>query len=470
MTVQMGHFMFFYPFSYKTHSFNAFTSALEQHGFHFYENDINALDSAYYNEETAVSHKKLSQYFYPFVEDKLFNREVSLNTFNRFSKKFNIDGLLQTHLEQIPFRLFSADVHLCPFGVGFLILRTKIEGPMPFDTAMQFAHNLRELESEVKPQFKHRLTSNDQPFATVQDWIHTEIAPMLESFYIDYSYLGANASKMPFFEDERMYVNHYLVLSEDQPITDDILFRAGQLNGYDQNGKPYSDSTNQQYVAKYVEEKVYTRCAPTDQLIITMHATAHVTTRQTNERLAAFYGTNFYTVILHYYYKMMLLKLSFEHSELKWEKDLDIVEELIEEITKFSSRYFFVEVSVRTEGKELSKLIRDILRIDTQYNSIKQTLEELYRVQEDQARDRQNDLLFILTIFSTVSGLFGMNLVIDMFQDKFNWLSVGTFTVLEWFAFIITIAGIGIASLLVGHKLSTTIHRFFDKKRRSKKK
>lgn len=470
MTVQMGHFMFLYPFSYRTHDFETLTKVLEQQGYQFYKSEKEEIEEDYYNDEVAVSHEKLQQYFYPFVEDKLFNSEQSTITFNRFSKKWDVNALLQTHLEQIPFRLFSTDVHLCPFGIGFLILRTKIEAPLSFDAAMQFAHRLRELEKRSKPGLAETITIENRSFTTVQDWIHQEITPMLEQFYVDYSYLGENASKMPFFEDERMYVNHYIVLSEDELVTNEILFRAGQLNGYDKNGEPYIASSNPAYIAKYVEKKLYTRWAPSDQLIITMHATAHVTTKQTNEHLAAFYGTNFYTIILQYFYKMMMLKLSFEHSELTWEKDVDIVEELIEEITKFSSRYFFTEVSVRTEGKELSMLIRDVLRIEEQFRSIKGTLDELYRVQEDQARDRQSDLLFILTIFSTISGLFGMNLIIELFQEKFDWGDLGTFTFPEWLAFILTAAGVIIALSLVGHKLYSKVRTYYDKQKRNRKK
>lgn len=470
MTVQMGHFMFLYPFSYRTYDFKALSQTLCEQGFEFYKSEKGALDDNYYNGEVTVSHDKLRQYFYPFVEDKLFNSELSHISFNRFSKRLDTPALLQTHLEQIPFRLFSVDVHLCPFGIGFLVLRTKIKGPVSFDAAMQFAHRLRELEKRSKNKLTATIMTSSNTFDTVQQWIHDEIVPTLEKYYVDYSFLGENASKLPFFEDERMFVSHYIVLSEDEPITDEILFRAGQLNGYDKNGAPYIASSNDEYIAQYVQEKLYTRWAPTDYLIMTMHAAAHVTTKKTNAHLAAFYGTNFYTIILHYFYKMVLLKLAFEHSELTWEKDIDIVEELIEEITKFSSRYFFVEVSVRTEGKELSKLLLDVLRIEEQYRSIRRTLDELYQVQEDQARDRQSDLLFILTIFSTVSGLFGMNLVIELFQQKFNWISLGSFTLLEWIAFILTIAGVGIATLLVGHKLYSFIRQYFDKKTREKKR
>jgi hypothetical protein len=98
----------------------------------------------------------------------------------------------------------------------------------------------------------------------------------------------------------------------------------------------------------------------------------------------------------------MLLRLSFEYSELQWEKDEDYVEELIELITLFSSRYYFGEVSARTEGKELTQTYREIFHLHPMFEEVKQTLQELYRTQENKANKRHN--MFIHVNRSTVSG------------------------------------------------------------------
>lgn len=74
-------------------------------------------------------------------------------------------------------------------------------------------------------------------------------------------------------------------------------------------------------------------------------------------------SVHYYNLMLHYYYKIILLKVSYEHSEVSWAKDKRYVEELIELISKFYSRYYFEEVSARTEGKELTQKLREVFRL-----------------------------------------------------------------------------------------------------------
>lgn len=462
--------MFFYPFSYRQSKLDEFADSLEKHGYTFYQLSEEANEANYYGENRCVPYETLKQYFYPFIEDKLLAHTVEPVHFNRFSKVFQLAGHLQTSIEKIPFQLISADVLLCPFGIGFLVIRTELQETSSLSSALQFAHLFRILEGKSPRIDSKLLTLQSQSYETLLQLIHNQLAPMLEDYYVDYAYLGENASKMPFFEDERMFVSSYIELEDGAVITDEMLYRCGQLNGYDSAGNPYISSTNPIYIEAFVARHSYRRWAPNYYIVISLHTTCHVTNEQSETNLCSYYGTQYYNVILHYFYKMMLLKLSFEHSELKWEKDKDIVEELIEDITKFASRYYFIEVSVRSEGKELSRLFRAILRIDDQYREIKETLDELYRVQEDQVNDRQNDLLFLLTIFSMISGIYGMNLVIDMLADPFDWSALTSFTVFEWIALALTIIGLVLALTLACNKFYSYVRSYFDKKKRKQKR
>ena len=164
----------------------------------------------------------------------------------------------------------------------------------------------------------------------------------------------------------------------------------------------------------------------------------------------------------------MLLKLIFEHSELKFSKDKDIVEELIEQITKFASRYYFTEVSVRTEGKEISQYFRKVFRIDGLYHETKETLDELYRIQEDRSADRLNKLIFILTIFSMISGIYGMNLVIEMLGEPIQLSDIVDFTLFEWIALILAMLGLFTMAALIINQLfnfTTSIYGKIQRKR-----
>lgn len=162
----------------------------------------------------------------------------------------------------------------------------------------------------------------------------------------------------------------------------------------------------------------------------------------------------------------MLLRLSFEYSELQWEKDEDYVEELIELITLFSSRYYFGEVSARTEGKELTQTYREIFHLHPMFEEVKQTLQELYRTQENKANKRHNMLLFMLTVFTVVSGIYGMNLVIEDWKGKTDWSKVPGYSFFEWISLITALAGISLSIIL----LVTTGSNGFRKKMRQWKR
>lgn len=241
-------------------------------------------------------------------------------------------------------------------------------------------------------------------------------------------------------------------MEEGAEIDEHLLYRAGQLNGRDKNGDPYISSSNKEYIERFVQEHCYERWAPKFHIITTLQGHIHLSSvndESMKKYLNSFHSVSYYTLLIHYFYKLMLLKLVFEHSELKFSKDKDIVEELIEQITKFASRYYFSEVSARSEGKEISHYFRKAFRIDGLYRETKETLEELYRIQEDRSTDRLNKLIFILTIFSMISGIYGMNLVIEMLAEPFNISEIFSFTFFEWIALILMVFGLLTLALLI---------------------
>ena len=56
--------------------------------------------------------------------------------------------------------------------------------------------------------------------------------------------------------------------------------------------------------------------------------------------LSQYMGTHYYNFLIHYFYKIMLLRMSFEYSQIEWEKDEEYVKSLIKFITLFSARYY----------------------------------------------------------------------------------------------------------------------------------
>jgi Mg2+ and Co2+ transporter CorA len=161
----------------------------------------------------------------------------------------------------------------------------------------------------------------------------------------------------------------------------------------------------------------------------------------------------------------MLIRVAYEYSELVWNKDDEYVKSLTKLITLFSSWYYFNEISTRSEGKELAKMFRQSYNIENLFKEVNTTLHELYRNQESVAADRMNLLLFTLTIFTVVSGIYGMNLVIPDWEQPFRWTTVMTYTFFEWISLLTALSGIGLSVFLV----ITTMGNLFWKKLRMKK-
>lgn len=267
-----------------------------------------------------------------------------------------------------------------------------------------------------------------------------------------------------------MFSSAYLMCDEQAELLPEHLFRLGQVDGRTPDGKPFISSTNSQYISNYVQEHAHTRWAPNSYIISSAQAQMTLTNKpfkHCSHSIQEFMGTHYYNLFIHYFYKMMLLKLSYEYSEIKWGKDKQIVNELIELITKFSARYYFEEVVVRTEGREISQMLRKHFRINEHYVETKATLNSLYRTQEDQSDNRSNNLLFILTVFTVISGIYGMNLVIEEWKDSSDLDSVWSYTPFEWVAFITAMSGIGLSIVLVCFNAFKTLQNIV---RRSKRK
>lgn len=184
-----------------------------------------------------------------------------------------------------------------------------------------------------------------------------------------------------------------------------------------------------------------------------------------SKELSHYLGTHYYNFLLHYFYKIMLLRVSFEYSQIEWKKDEEYVKSLIKFITLFSSGYYSQEVSTRSEGKELTQMFQQAFNIDGLFKEVNNTLHELYKSQENNASDKMNTLLFILTIFTVISGIYGMNLVIQDWESPSAWREVSTYTFFEWISLITALSGIGLSAYLV----ATTFGKMLVSKLRRKK-
>lgn len=450
LMIKRAYMTFLFPFAYSTKNRQKIGEVLLKEGFTFFTLNNTALENAFYGDTTII-HEELAQFFYPFLEDKLFPYDMNSPDFIRFSKAFYTQGSLHHLDSRIHYEIMSIDVTLCPFGNGIITVRTNItDTPHDISDILNFIHYFRVLEAKLREEKGAIHHFSFGHCSSTSELLFNYFIPYLQPFLQhqqDNSYEG-----LPFFEDERMYASAYLIAEKEADILPEHLFRLGQVDGRTPAGKPFISSTNAQYIAQYVQDHAHTRWAPNSYIITSAQAQMTLTNlpfEKCTHSIQEFMGTHYYNLFIHYFYKMMLLKLSYEYSEIKWGKDKLVVNELIELITKFSARYYFEEVIVRTEGREISQMLRKLFRINEHYVETKATLDSLYRTQEDQSDNRSNNLLFILTVFTVVSGIYGMNLVIEGWKDSSDFESIWSYTLFEWLAFITALSGIGLSLVLV---------------------
>ncbi|WP_051405093.1 magnesium transporter CorA family protein [Bacillus cihuensis] len=308
------------------------------------------------------------------------------------------------------------------------------------------------LEQILNDEESAKIGCEEKTYREVKDFIFNEMLQGMRH-YIDENKIQATyIGSLPFFVDERMYVIGQLSLTEDSEISKKSLYRAGELNGYDSSGNSYLGALNLDYIERYYKLHVYDRWGDETYYIISENHFVCLTKASGSiqkELISQMYGQLFYSMLLCYYYKIVLLKLSHQHSMIDIEKDQSSTALLIVMIANFSAKFYFPVVNSTTTGKEIFQMTKDIFQIERLYQDVKETLYDLYQSQDKLSGKRQNALLQILTIYTVLSGIFGMNLVIEDGKGNFSWNKFMSYTPSEFFVFFVTMSGL-VISLILG--------------------
>ena len=465
-----AYMTYLFPFSFLEKDRQKLMGQLEKNHFTFFTLDKEELQDKYYGDNIKIMHEELEQFFLPFIEDKLFPASTSNRGFLRYSKVVEESFTYEVNNNKLQISINSIDIILCPFGIGIITVRTAMDQERETLTnILDHISHFRVLESKLPFDKGAKIHYNSKVFENTNELVFDYLCQPLKPFIIHDKKLAGYYGSLPYFEDERMHTSLFLIADDKQKITEDQLFRMAHLDGKDAEGNEFISSSNPDYVKEYVRKRIYDRWAPYTYTIASEHTQVTLSNKkkeQLKEEISQFMSVHYYNLMLHYYYKIMLLKVSFEHSEVSWIKDKRYVEELIELISKFYSRFYFEEVSTRTEGKELTKQLREVFRLHDLFDEVKQTVDDLYRAQDNQSNKRHNSLLFMLTIFTVVSGIYGMNLVIEDWKGKTDWAKVPGYSFFEWIALITSLTGIGLAIALIGY---TSGKRIYDKYRKWKR-
>ena len=470
LNIADAYMTYLFPFSFREKDRQKLMEQLEKQHFTFFTLDNEDLQDKYYGDNIKIVHEELDQFFLPFIEDKLFPQNTDTRGFLRYSKAVEESFTYELNDNKIDFIINSVDIILCPFGIGIITIRTEMDERQETLTNMlDHIGHFRVLEPKLPFDGGSKIYRKNRQFDTTNELVFDYLCQPLKGFIIHDEKLAGYYGSLPYFEDERMHTSIFLVATDETAITDDQLFRVAHLDGKDSNGKEFISSSNPHYVKRYVQDRIHDRWAPSTYTITSEHTQVTLSIKekkQLEKEISQFMSVHYYNLMLHYYYKIMLLKVSFEHSEVSWAKDKRYVEELIELISKFYSRYYFEEVSVRTEGKELTHKLREVFRLNDLFDEVKRTVDDLYRDQENQSDKRHNFLLFMLTIFTVVSGIYGMNLVIEDWKGKTDWAKVPGYSFFEWISLITALAGIGLAIALIGYTAGKGIYEKYRKWKR----
>ena len=455
LAIDHSYMTFVLPFSYKHSHKKSIAEHVKQNGYTYFSLDESNSDQTdrCYGENIKVEVQELEQYFYPYIEHKLFPSSISGKGFHRFTNFINKNYELQIRNSIYSFHVRSIDIILAPFGVAFLSMRIELEQTMDLSDVLDFIQHFRAVDSHLDENkgSKIMMPSGTGKFST-HDFIFNHLCSFLNEIILKDKKMKGYFGSLPYIEDERMFVSNFIVAKEGQPIKPQHLFRVGNLNGKTPEGNPFISSTNPDYITNSLSKSLHDRWAPDLFMLITDHAFSTISNRKASElshELSNYMGTHYFNLLLHYYYKIMLLRMSYEYSQIEWKKDAHYVKSLIKLITLFSSWYYFREISTRTEGKELSTLFRNAFNLDILYNEVSETLQQLYKSQENSRAGQVNTLLFILTIFTVISGIYGMNLVISDWENASGWKNYSTYTLFEWISLITAVTGIGLSAYLI---------------------
>jgi hypothetical protein len=460
---------FIFPISLNRNSQREMKKLLTHDGFVPFYLDNLELEDAFYGEGYRVSHRNMERYYLPFTNSFLFPHKENEAAFQRYSKASGITCDVQTEFCRFQTVIHSVDVILCPFDLCFITLRTQLKGEVTYTEAIEFANRFRVLQKISDEDEKTRVHVGGKEYAEIEEFIFSELVPGLLP-YLDKSEMQATYfEKLPFFVDERMFVQSFYWFGEDEQINESDLYRASRIDGLNRKGEPFIGARNMEYIHAYCTKHAYDRWAPNTYYITDETSFNCLTNQEDNmgHYLAnQMYGEYYYGLLINLFHKIVLLKLSNRYSGVQLEQNQDEIEDLIRDITTFSAKYYFLEVVSQSQGKEIFLVLRKMLESNELYEDVKQTLTDLYKYQANFTTKQSGYLLLILTIYTVISGIYGMNLVIGDLKGHFQWSIIMEYSVFEYLALVVTISGIVIALGLGISTISRMVRDFGRRKQR----
>jgi hypothetical protein len=447
---------FIFPFSIKPGVQEEFKAQLKKDGYTMFFLDDLEMESAYYGEGYRVSHRNMERSYLPFTGNVLFPHEGDPEAFQRFSRAIGCDCTLVSRHNHIPFQVLSADVIICPFKLGFITVRIRLDKPdLTYTEALEFANRFRVLQDVSLSDDLTFVVYGEQRYKEIEDFIFKVIVASTLPYFDRSDMDGAYFETLPFFVDERMYVQGFYHFADNLPVSVEEQYRAARLDGLDDSGHAFISSTNPDYIDGFMAEHAYTRWGPNTFYIMDENAFSCLTNVEglRVKKLAnEMYGEYYYGLLLTLFHKIVLLKLSNRYSRVRFDRNADDIEDLIGNITRFSSKYFFLELMTQSQGKEVFNQLRRIFGNNNLYGEVKQTLADLFKYQGDITDRRTSYMVMIFTVFTVISGIYGMNQVIEDLKGQIDWSVIRGYSLFEYIALVVTFIGL-VTGIILGLRM-----------------
>lgn len=443
---------FIFPFSIKRTAYDQMKSELVQMSFTPFRLADRNLENRFYGDRNRVSHLEMEHMFLPFTNQFLFPKHTDdALGLQRYSRELNLTCELHIANASIPFVIHSADVFLCPYEIGMITIRTELTGNHNFSESIEFAKRFRAIENLEAADEAAYIKSDIGTYDEMVNFFNEELVPGFFNWMDQEDEEDNTFAKLPFLINERMFTISLYGLHADEAIMKSDLFRAVRLNGLNGNHEPYVGTSNLDYMNHYVERHLYDRWAPNTYYVADEHVLSCITNAPTSiEHSLAneMYGRYYYAFLLNLFHKIVLLKLSNHYGKLRLDRSRERVEDLIRGITQFSSRFYSREMVAESQLHDIFHLLRSLHGNDELLQDVKHTLSALYDYQSNSTSKRSDYMLRILTIFTVISGIYGMNQVIDDLKHPIDWQRSQHYSLFEYIALAVTFIGISVSLIL----------------------
>jgi hypothetical protein len=447
LRVNQSYLQFIFPFQIKASRSEELIKQLTIEQWEFFDLRDTQQECKFYGD-VRISHERMENFFLPNMEPILFpDKTTDKNTFRRFSKIINQKGHFQSRYLDTDFLLVSFDIFVCPYNIGIMNLRVNLPEQMSYNDVLHFIDLFRRLD---KPE-DIEIRINEKKYGETKGIIFNEYCPWLEDHLSKKEHTTYFGS-LPFFIEERMQVYYYLAFERNTILDEISLYRAASIKGYDDEGMPCAGAKSEAYIHRFCEQHVYDRWGDESYYVISNYAFVCLSNESKEKSgfiAERMYGENFYTNILFFFNRLLLLQLSYENSQLRVDDKKGSIEKLIIRITNFSAQFYQPEVHSRMFGKEIYSKMKEIFHMDDLYNHVNRTLGNLYKNHEKLTGKRHEYLLTFLTTYTVISGIYGMNLVIEQdWKGRINWSQAASYSIFEYIALFVALSGITLGGVL----------------------